>query len=148
MTPYEKIFKSFLAKIQDPLYVQLEIHVAEDDLLSLMNAAILNFEYPKIDLKDKDDDTQQFTNELGFDEIEILGHLMAYEWMKRELRSIDALRQFTTVRDFNAFSQANHINALVNAERRAQREIKRLKIKYSMRDGNTSNLKVLGGDGG
>ena len=147
MTPYEKVFKAFLSKIQDPLYSHLEVHVAEDDLISLMNAAILNFEYPKVDLKSKDDQIQEFDNTLGFDEIEILGHLMAYEWMKRELRNVDSLRQTMTIRDFSTFSQANHINALVNAERKMQKEINQLKIKYSLRDGNSSNLKSLGGEG-
>lgn len=147
MTPYEKIYKAFLSKIRDPLYAHLEIEVAEDDLLSLMDAAILNFEYPKVDLKDKDDDDQTFTNELGFDEIQLLGHLMLLEWMRRELRSIDTLRQSYTTKDFQTFSQANHINALVNAERMVDRQLKQLKIKYSIREGNKSNLSSLGGDG-
>jgi len=147
MTPYEKVFKAFLSKIQDPLYAELEIEIAEDDLISIMDAAILNFEYPKVDLKDKDDEEQTFTNTLRFDEVQLLSHLMVLEWMKRELRSVDVLRQFKTTKDFSTFSQANHINSLVRAEKALSNDVKQLKIKYSIRDGNRSNLSALGGDG-
>ena len=146
-TSYEKVFKAFLSKIQDPLYAELEVEVATDDLIEIMDAAILNFEYPKVDLKDKDDVLQQFTNTLGFDEIQILAQIMVLEWMRRELRSVDALRQFMTTKDYATFSQANHINALRNAELMEGRRIEKLKIKYSIRDGNQPVLQSLGGDG-
>ena len=147
MTPYEKVFKAFLSKIQDPLYAEIEVEVAEDDLISIMDSAILNFEYPKINLKDKNDELQQFNEDLGFDEIQLLSHIMVLEWMRRELRNVDALRQFMTTKDFNTFSQANHINSLIRAENMLSKTVSQLKIKYSIRDGNTSKLNMLGGDG-
>lgn len=147
MTPYETVFKAFLSKVQEPLFAEIEIDVALDDLIGIMDGAILNFEYPKIDLKDKDDINQQFNNTLGFDEIQLLANLMVLEWVKRELRNVDSLRQFMTTKDFNTFSQANHINALVNAERMMRKDVKSLKIQYSIRNGNKSQFFVLGGDG-
>lgn len=145
MTSYEVVFKSFLSKVQDPIFSQMEIEVAEDDMNSLLNSAILNFEYPKMDLKDKDDELKQFNNTLTLDEIEILGHLMAYEWMSRGLQSIDLISQNMTTKDFNTFSQANHINSLTNTLRRREKQIRQLKIKYNMRDGNQPDLHGLGG---
>ena len=145
MTSYEVVFKSFLSKVQDPIFSQMEIEVAEDDMNSLLNSAILNFEYPKMDLKDKDDELKQFNNTLTLDEIEILGHLMAYEWMSRGLQTIDLISQNMTTKDFNTFSQANHINALTNTLRQREKQIRQLKIKYNMRDGNQPDLHGLGG---
>lgn len=147
MTPYDKVFKAFLSKIQDPLYAELEVYVAMDDLIEIMDAAILNFEYPKVDLKDKDDELELFTNTLGFDEVQILAQMMVLEWMRRELRNVDTLRQTVTTKDYSTFSQANHINALRNAETMESRRIEKLKIKYSMRNGNQPVLQSLGGDG-
>ncbi len=147
MTSYEKVFKAFLSKIQDPMYAEIDVYVAEDDLISLMDAAILNFEYPKIDLKDKDDELQRFNNALGFDEIQILSHLMVLEWMRRELRNVDSLRQSRTTKDFNTFSQANHINSLRSAENSITNQVEKIKIKYSLRKGNEPILHDLGGDG-
>lgn len=147
MTTYDIVFKAFLSKIQDPLYAEIDVAVAEDDLISIMDAAILNFEYPKVDLKNKDDAGQIFDEQLGFDEVQILSHLMVLEWMKRELRNIDGLRQFMTTKDFSTFSQANHVNSLIRAEEMISKDLKQLKVKYSMRRGNAPDLTALGGDG-
>jgi len=145
MTSYEIVFKSFLSKVQDPIFSQMEIGVVEDDLNSLLNAAILNFEYPKVNLKDKDDTLQQFNSDLTLDEIEILGHLMAYEWLNRGLQSIDLISQNMTTKDFNTFSQANHINALTNTLRQKEKQIRNMKIKYNIRNGDEPDLHSLGG---
>ena len=147
MTSYEVVFKAFLSKIQDPLYAELEVDVAMEDLLNIMDAAILNFEYPKVPLKDKNDTLMEFNHTIGFDEIQILAHLMVLEWMRRELRNVDSLRQFQTTKDFSTFSQANHINSLRNSELMLSGQVERMKIKYSMRDGNQPVLQFLGGDG-
>ena len=145
-TPYDSIFHVFLGKIEDPIYTTLDVEVSIDDMTLLLNSAILNFEYPKIDLKSKDDTLQELDNELGFDEIQILGHLMMYEWLKRQLRNIDLLRQTMSPIEFKQYSQANHINSLMKLEERVFQEVERLKRRYSVRTGNLSNLYKLGGE--
>ena len=147
MTSYEDVFKSFLNKIQDNLYVELTTEQTTADLIGLLNASITYFSYPRVDIRDKDDDMEMFNVTLGIDEIEILVSGMLVEWTRRELRSIDALRQSMTTKDFNTYSQASHINALVKASEAERAELKRKLIRYSIRgtDG-TSQFSLLGGD--
>lgn len=147
MTDYSIVFESFLSKISDPLYSVLEVELLEKDLISIMNRAILDFPYSKVDIRDKNDTVKQFNVDLGVDEIELLSEIMTYTWLMRELKNVDNLRQYMTTKDFNTYSQANHINALKNTLQFMKIEIKRLKIQYGLRDThNTSSLSKLGGD--
>lgn len=146
MTPYSEVFKVFLGKITDPIYATLDIEASEDDMIILLNDAILNFEFPKIDLRAKDDELQQFTNDLGFDEIQLLGYLMAHSWLRRTLRDIELLRQSMSTVEFQKYSQANHIRTLMDMEQQDLRHIDNLKKRYSRRENNTSLLYRLGGE--
>lgn len=148
MTPYENVFKSFLSKIQDDTYIRLSEEVIEDDLITLMNAAISDFRYPKVNLKNKNDMLMQFDSTLGLDEVEILAQGMVVHWLGRQLRSVDALRQNMTTKDFNTYSQASHINALVRAEKESKADLRRKMIRYSQidKDGATTLRRLGGGD--
>ena len=146
MTPYADIFRVFLGKITDPAYATLDIEVSEDDMMILLDDAILNFDYPKVDLKAKDDAVQEFTNTLTFDEVQLLGHLMAHSWLRRQLRDVELLRQTMSPLEFQKYSQANHINVLVKLEEQDWLYIERLKKRYSRREDNKSLLYKLGGE--
>jgi len=146
MTPYEKVFRVFLGKITDPIYSTLDIEVAEDDMMILLDDAILNFEFPKVDLKAKDDVSMMFENDLGFDEIQILGHLMTHAWMRRELRDVELIRQTMSPAEFQRYSQANHINSLLKLEEENALYIEKLKKRYSRRHNNASLFYKLGGE--
>lgn len=146
MTPYADIFRVFLGKITDPAYATLDIEVSEDDMMILLDDAILNFDYPKVDLKAKDDVAQEFTNTLTFDEKQLLGHLMAHSWLRRQLRDVELLRQTMSPLEFQKYSQANHINVLVKLEEQDWLYIERLKKRYSRREDNKSLLYRLGGE--
>lgn len=146
MTPYSTVFRVFLGKITDPAYSTLDIEVAEDDMMILLDDAILNFEFPKIDLKAKNDETQEFANDLTFDEIQLLGHLMSQAWLRRQLRDIELLRQTMSPLEFQKYSQANHINSLLKLEQENMAYVDNLKRRYSRRENNASLLYKLGGE--
>lgn len=146
MTPYAEIFRVFLNKVTDPAYATLDYEISEDDMLMLLDDAILSFDYPKVDLKSKDNSSQTFNNDLGFDEIQLLGHLMAHAWLRRQLRDVELLRQTMSPLEFQKYSQANHINSLVKLEEQSFYYIETLKKRYSRRDNNKSLLHKLGGE--
>lgn len=146
MTEYEVVFKSFLGKIRDDLYLTLEEDQIEEDLTILLNAAIPYFNYPKVNLRDKDDGLQTFNVKLEVDEVEILAMAMVIEWTERELYNVDMLRQSMTTKDFNTYSQSSHINALGKTADRMQKKLKQRLIKYSLRtEEGISGLGILGG---
>lgn len=146
MTPYSKVFRVFLGKITDPLYSAFDAEVAEDDMMLLLDDAILNFDYPKVDLRAKNDELQEFDNELNFDEIQLLGYLMAHSWLRRQLRDVELLRQTMSPLEFQKYSQANHISILLNLQSADWQDIERLKKRYSRREDNKSLLHKLGGE--
>lgn len=150
MTPYDIVYKAFLAEVKDDLYiVNEEFPESEamilDDLTSLLNKAIARFSYPKVDLRQKDDETQEFTETLDLEEIEILATGMIAAWARRELYNIDILTQTMTTKDFNSYSQAPHINALNKTAENAEKRLKKMLIKYSIRNKDyTNRLDSLG----
>ena len=147
MTEYGVVFKSFLGKIRDDLYISTDIEMVEEDLTILLNAAIPYFNYPKVDVRDKDDDLQRFNVDLTVDEVEILAMAMVVEWTEREIYNVDTLRQSITTKDFNTYSQASHINALGKTAERMQKKLRNRLIKYSIRrDDGTNGFSELGGD--
>lgn len=147
MTPYSLIFKKFLNMLKyDPTYAEVSTEVAEEDMLLLMDRAILNFEYPKIPLKEKDDSTMEFANELGFDEVELVAVLMAVEWARRQIYDIELNRPTMTPQEFKTFSNSNQLDALGRVLESAEKHARRLKRAYANRDSSgKSALYRLGG---
>lgn len=138
-TPYSKVFASFLGKIESDIYQNMVQADAESDMILLLNAAILNFEYPKVDLMDKNDVAMIFANDLGLFEIEILGFLMVVAWIDRKVNNIRLINQRLSDKDFRLTSQAAHLESLLKLKQDKQTDINNLKTKYSYRDSQTPN---------
>jgi hypothetical protein len=145
-TPYTKVFDSFLSKIDDPLYTTLATDEAESDMTSLLNSAIVQFDFPKVSLVDKDDELLTFTYDLSLSEIEILATLMKLEWVKREIHGIHLLRQQLSSKDFGLTSQANHLKILIELKAETDRDIQTLLTKYSYISNRQSLYEGLAGD--
>jgi hypothetical protein len=144
-TPYENLFDSFLSKIEDNLYTDIQFDI-EADLTKLLNAAIVQFDFPKVDIFDKDDDMQQFNVDLSIHEIEILANLMKLEWIKRGINSKRLLEQMVGDKDFRLTSQANHLKVLIDLKSETEKEINSLVTKYSYTNNRQSLYGGLSGD--
>lgn len=147
MTPYEKIFKVFLRKVRDPIFLEMDHYIAEEDMVSLLNEAVMEFKYPKIDLYDKDDQLMQFNNKLNLNEIYILANIMVWKWSESLLRDIDNLTYDMTPEEMRTTSKANHINSLMRYEKHLEESVRRQQNEYSRRDRNKPLFDSLGGDG-
>lgn len=148
MTGYDKVYKAFLAEIQDDLYNMPDFEtdeVIQSDFISLLNKAIVEFSYPKVDLRKKNDLSQQFEEDLGLEEIEILAAGMVLAWARKEVYNIDLTRQAMTTKDFTSYSQAAHINSLIKLKNDSEKRLKKMLVKYSIRNKDyTNNLHKLG----
>lgn len=140
-TPFGKVFDSFLSKIEDDLYANDQFD-AETDMTKLLNAAIIQFQFPKVDIFDKDDSLKQFNVDLSIYEIEILSNLMTLEWVKRQIKSVKLVQQMIGDKDFRLTSQANHLKVLIDLKSEAENEVNSLITKYSY----TNNRQSLYGD--
>jgi hypothetical protein len=145
MTPYDVVFKAFLGKLKDFSFALLPTDVAKEDMRILMDDAILNFEYPRMSLKLKDDATEMFLNELDFDTIQLLAYLMAEAYVNRVAMDIDMMRPSMTTEEFKSFSRGG-LGALTRRIEQYEKKIYSLKRAYSNRDAdNKSRLNKLGG---
>jgi hypothetical protein len=144
-TPYETIFDSFLSKIEDDLYTNLDFDI-ESDMTKLMNSACIQFQFPKVNIFDKDDTMQQFNVDLSPYEIEIISNLMKLEWIKRKINSTRLLEQMIGDKDFRLTSQANHLKVLMDLKVETETEINSLVTKYSYTNDRQSLYGGLSGD--
>lgn len=111
-TPFKAIYDTFLGKIeQDEWNLVTDLINLEQDWKMLLKASVNRFRYPRIAL-DYDEEEQNFKNELGQQEIELLATFMKNEWLKRGLYSWTLLRQEYSTKDFQLTSQANHMDKL------------------------------------
>lgn len=147
MTPYEKVFKVFLHKIKDPFFVDFDHEFATQELVHLLNEAVFTFDYPKIDLRDKDDELRQFNNTITYDEIYILAESMALFWAEGMLRDVDSLAYDMTPEEMRTTSKANHIKSLMEFEKRLRANLRIRKINYNKKDNNKPLFNALGGEG-
>lgn len=137
-TPYSELFKSFTRKIEDPTFIEMGVTASEEDMIGLLNSAITDFDYPKVDIFDKDDDLQTFNETLSIHEIEILSLLMKSYWTRRQVDSIYNIKQRMNGRDFKQTSQANHLETLMKLEKRTIVECDRKITKYSYKNTDTN----------
>lgn len=145
-TPYEKVFDSFLSKIEDDLYPTLPIDEAETDFLKLLNSSIVHFTFPKVDIFNKDDSMMTFNVDLSLHEIEILSNLMKLEWIKRQINSISLIRQMLGSKDFSFTSQANHLKVLIDLKIQTEKDVEILMTKYSYSSNRNSLYGGLSND--
>ena len=122
-TPLTKVYEAFLAKItSDEWFNSGSDEDVQHDWRMILEAALFRFKFPRVSLEietieetDEDDDTiitiiEQFVEDLGRAEIQLLSWYMKHEWVKRCIADWYEIKSLYTDKDF---SQANHLSAMV-----------------------------------
>lgn len=133
-TPLQDVYEAFLSKIEaDDWMLTEEENVVTEDWRMLLNAAIMQFRYPRVSL-DYDKESAIFTDTLGNDEIQILANLMKLEWIRRCISTWDNIRQLYSDKDF---SQANFLDKLNKTGEQVRDECRLMLDRY----GRSTNYK-------
>lgn len=133
-TPLQDVYEAFLSKIEaDDWMLTEEENVVTEDWRMLLNAAIMQFRYPRVSL-DYDKESAAFTDDLGNDEIQILANLMKLEWIRRCISTWDNIRQLYSDKDF---SQANFLDKLNKTGEQVRDECRLMLDRY----GRSTNYK-------
>ena len=131
-TPYEKIYANLLHKFKDydiPLYTEDEVKEALHDYIL---PAIVRFHVCYQDLTDRDDDLEQFNVTLTDTELEILSNYALLEYLDSEyIRTPSLLKATLSSVDFNAFSNANQLNKLLEMHKTFLTENETLLSRYA-----------------
>ena len=135
-TPFSLVYDSFLSKITDDMYMQLNELDTYRMLEQLLLSAIEKFEFPRVNLWNyelfeiEDETTYNgaesnyqnvtaiiygggyFNTSLTHEEINILAVYMIVEWLSQQLASVENTRMKYSGSDFKFTSQANHMQKL------------------------------------
>ena len=131
MTLYSTLYKRCLAKINDPTLAMLD----DDDLTSMLHgwmvSAIAKHRKCEHDLSDRDDELGQFNFDLSDLEGEVLGILMAREWVSQQLLSVTNTMQVFSGKETNYYSQATHLKELQALDEKLRLEAQQLSRDYT-----------------
>ena len=111
-TPDEVIYKRFLQKITDFNLVELDDFTLDEMLNGWLKSAIVRTRVCDSDLSKRDDEVQEFEDDLSDVEIELLALGMTRSWLDQYLNSTENILQFISGKEEKYYSQANHIKEL------------------------------------
>ena len=131
-TSYERIYESFLPKLQSYEIYEMTEDDVKDCLHDYLISATARFHVCRKDLNDRDDLLQRFNSELSVEEIEILSNYMALEYIDATyIRVPTLLKVSLSSSDFNAFSPANMLSKLTEMQKRFLVENETLLSRYA-----------------
>ena len=163
-TPFSYIYDSFLSKITDDMYMELNELDTFRMLEELLMSAIHKFEFPRFNITDfemayvdevdtykgvESNDVEvpviiygegHFNTSLTFEEINILATYMIVEWMGQQLASVENTRMKYSGSDFKFTSQANHMTKILTVKQDYEREGFHLQRLYKRRRKNDNGI--------
>lgn len=111
-TSYKKIYKSFLSKIKDYVFFELD----DDDSMAfchtLMMNALSKLSNLNNDLSQYDDEIMAFENDLLNIEIEYIATAMAAEWVEPQVNNTVFLRFYVGTKDEKFFAPSAQLSQL------------------------------------
>jgi len=139
-TPYEAIYENLLPKFRSYEIAEMTEDEVKEHLQDYLIPAISRFHMCRTDLTDRDE--TEFKADLSQTEIEILSNYALLEYIDSTyVRTSTLLKVNLSSSDFNAFSPANHLNAMMNMRDQYLKENETLLARYAwmgVRSGDTS----------
>lgn len=130
-TLYSDVYDVFAnSKITDGTLASMLQEVAEMTMFRYLKSSIAVFTECKQDLSDRDDSAETFNIDLTDLEIEILATYMVVAWLTPTLNSGDLVKQSLVDKDFRRYSQANHLNSLMELRDLMRDEASALITRY------------------
>lgn len=146
-TPYADVYNMFLAKITESLYVEMEDDEKDIEFLLLLNQAILEFKYPRVDIADKDDEAQEFNVTLTNAEIQIISEAMKLKWLEQQINDEELVKMQFSDRDYSLMSQGAHLFRLITSKQEIERNLKTMQYRYSLVKDRKPDFSGLAGGG-
>ncbi len=156
-TPFSYIYDSFLSKLTDDMYMELDELQTHRMLEDLLLSAIQKFEFPRFDITDYEtsylDEVDEYSGEdsdgndaiayiyggghfnsvLTQEEINIIATYMVVDWLGQQLASVENTRMKYSGSDFKFTSQANHMAKILTLKQDYEREGFHLQRLYKRR---------------
>ena len=129
-TELQEIYGMFLSNITDYDIPLLSDEDFGKEMLMLLKKSIARFRFKKDIVID--DVMGEFTRELKEEEKNILALGMVSEWVKPKIYSVEVMKMKMNSKDYQLFSEANHIDKLRNIKKEADAEFDYYMDIYSL----------------
>lgn len=140
MTTFDTIFKTFLSKITDDMYMELTQEETIALQVELFENSLHWFEFPRVNIYDYDIALEEYNIDLSKEEINIIATYMIVEWIGQQLASIENIRMKYSGSDFKFTSQANHMHKLTNLQKEYERKGFHLQRLYKRRKADKNGI--------
>ena len=140
MTPFNKVYTAFLARILEDEWQQWMLEEAEQDWRQIMENAITWFKFPRVSLEHDDNG---FIADLGQPEIQIIADFMKCEWLNRCIMTWENVKPLYEERDFSQANLLDKLTSTLESERKNAQW--RESIYYRSRDGKPFDFSRLAG---
>jgi hypothetical protein len=113
MTSFDTVYTAFLSKILDDEWDTWTEEEIEQDLFTLLQAAVVRFKFPRVSLEYTE---EGFTDDLTNDEVQILAVYMKCEWLNRTILTWENVKPLYEERDFSQANLLDKFNKMLAAE--------------------------------
>lgn len=120
MTSFETVYTAFLSKILDDEWDTWTEEEMEQDLFTLLEAAVTRFKFPRVSLEYT---AEGFTDTLTNDEVQILATYMKCEWLNRTILTWENVKPLYEERDFSQANLLDKFNKMLAAEQTHAKEL-------------------------
>ena len=130
-TPYEKVYNRFLQKISDFNLADVDDYSFDEMINGWLNSAVIRVRKCQHDLSKRDDELQEFEEDLSDLEIELLALGMVDAWVSPMLNSTELTLQFIGGKEEKYYSQSQMLAELRNLKKENSLEMNRLHNYYT-----------------
>ena len=130
-TPYEKVYNRFLQKISDFNLAEVDDQSFDEMMNGWLNSAVIRVRKCQHDLSKRDDELQEFEEDLSDLEIELLALGMVDAWVTPMLNSTELTLQFIGGKEEKYYSQSQMLSELRNLKKENSLEMNRLHNYYT-----------------
>ena len=130
-TPYEKVYNRFLQKISDFNLAEVDDYSFDEMMNGWLNSAVIRVRKCQHDLSKRDDELQEFEEDLSDLEIELLALGMVDAWVTPMLNSTELTLQFIGGKEEKYYSQSQMLSELRNLKKENSLEMNRLHNYYT-----------------
>lgn len=142
MTPFDGVYDAFMSKILDDEWDNWTQEEIEEDLYTLLQAAVMRFKFPRVSLEYDEDG---FYGDLTNEEIQILACYMKCEWLNRTILTWENVKPLYEERDFSQANLLSKFNEMLAAEMKNGAKLEA--VYYRSVNKKPFNYRQLAGDG-
>lgn len=133
MNQLDSVYSRFLSLISDYVYLELTKEELASELATKLEIALsklTKFEPVEFVLDDEMNGT--FSRVLTSTEITILAQAILVEWLSMRVYNVRQMENHLSSKDFNAFSNANHLKEMMNLQKHAEEQRDYLMKQYTL----------------